>query len=138
MKRMQQIAVQVPNRYGTLAEICHGLAESQVNIIAIMVPESGHSGIIRILPDNLEESERVLRELELPFTTEEVISLELTNQPGELARISEDLGIAQVGIDYLYATTDGDGRSERVILGVTDTDRAVELLQERQPAASTA
>ena len=38
MERMTQLAVSAPNRRGTLAEICKGLGEENVNIVAILVP----------------------------------------------------------------------------------------------------
>ena len=129
MNRVQQIAVQVSNQPGQLAQVGRALAEGGVNIVAILAPESLGSSVLRIVPDDIEKAKRVFDDVELEYTTEEVLSLHLSNRPGQLARLAEELGIASVNIEFLYATTDGTGQNERVILSVSDIDRAEEVLR---------
>ena len=129
MERTKQIAVQAPNKSGVMAKICQAMAWHEVNIIAIMAPESLGTGILRIVPDDLEKAEDVFNELQFSFTVEEVLSLRLTNKPGELAQIASTLAKSNIGIEFLYATTDGFGRAERVILSPTNLDEAEEALK---------
>ncbi len=128
MERLSQFAVSAPNRHGILAEICTALGQDSVNIVAILVPESIGAGTLRIVPDDVERARKVFDNLGYSYTTEDVIGFRLPNEPGSLARIAETLGIARIGIEFLFCTTDDRGRAERVILGVTKIDEALRLL----------
>ena len=128
MERFSQLAVSAPNRHGVLAQICSALGREKVNIVAILVPESIGSGTLRIVPDPLDRAKEVFDDLGFSYTIENVLSFRLPNEPGSLARIAESLGIAKIGIEHLYCTTDERGRGERVILSVTDPDRALAVL----------
>lgn len=128
MERLSQLVVSAPNRHGVLADICKSLGNEKVNIVAILVPESIGAGTMRILPDDLEAAKRVFDQLGFAYMVEDVLSFRLPNEPGSLARIAETLGIARIGIEFLYCTTDDRGRAERVILSVTDPAAAMKLL----------
>lgn len=128
MDRMSQLAVSVPNRQGILADVCKSLGEENVNIVAILVPEAIGAGTFRIVPDDIEAAKRVFDRLGFAWAEETVLSFMLPNEPGALARIAETLGIARIGIEFLYCTTDERGRAERVILSVTDPDEALRLI----------
>ena len=131
MEQLTQIAVQLPNRPGTLGRVARALAEEGVNIVAILAPEATGTGVLRLIPDSLENARRAFDRLRVSYTTEEVLSIRLKNEPGALAEIAEELAIAQIPIEFLYATTDGAGRAERVILSVADTARAESVLRSK-------
>ena len=87
------------------------------------------TGILRLIPDDIEKAEDVFNELQYSFAIENVLSLRMTNKPGKLAQVTAKLARAGLGVEFVYATTDGLGRAERVILSVTDLDKAEEILQ---------
>jgi hypothetical protein len=130
MEKVRQIAVQVPNRPGVLQRVTRALSEHGVNIVAVLLPESLGTGILRLIPDDMEKAEEAFNDLQYIFTTETVLSLRMTNKPGELAQVTDRLARARIGIEFLYATTDGVGRAERVIVSVSDLDGAVEVLKD--------
>ena len=103
MEKMKQIAVQAPNKPGVLSKICEKLAEHEVNIVAILAPESLGTGILRLIPDEMEKAEDVFNELQYSFTTENVFSLRLKNKPGQLAQVTGRLFKANIGVEFLYA-----------------------------------
>ena len=131
MERLTQIAAQMPNRPGTLGRVARALAQEGVNIVAILAPEGRGTGILRIIPDDIERARRAFDRLRVSYTTEEVLSIQLKNEPGALASVAEELGVAQITIEFLYATTDGRGRAERVILAVSDPDKAEAVLTKK-------
>ncbi len=131
MERIKEIAVQIPNQPGVLAKICKALAEENINIKAIHVPESKRTGVLRIVTDNLESTGNIFNDLGYSYSLEEVFKLKVTNEPGELASIADELGLSNISIDSLYSTTDTEGSKETVIMAVSDTDEAESILTEK-------
>jgi hypothetical protein len=126
MAIVRQISVFLENQPGRLGSLCDVLAEGGINIEAIMVPSGTDYGIVHLIVDRPEDALQSLEERAYRTYTSRVLDLRIANQPGALAAIADRL--AELGIDVKYAysaVTDGSGR---VILAVSDVERArVEL-----------
>lgn len=121
-----QISVFLENRPGRLGALCDVLAEGGVNIEAIMVPSGTDYGIVHLVVDRPEDAMQALEQRSYRTYTSRVLDIELPNQPGALATIADRL--AELGIDIKYAysaVTDGDAR---LILAVSDVERASQEL----------
>jgi len=64
------------------------------------------------------------------FTTIEtfLISIEIPDKPGQLLRLAKVLGENGINITTVYGTSFG-GSSGRLLLNVSDTDKALEILR---------
>ena len=56
------------------------------------------------------------------------ISIELTDKPGQLLHLARSLASHSINITTVYGTALG-GNTSRVLLNVSDADRAVEILK---------
>ncbi|MCG8633484.1 MAG: amino acid-binding protein [Desulfobacterales bacterium] len=73
--------------------------------------DSAEFALIRILTDDPEKAVEMLREKKYLFDSKEVVAIEMTNKPGELARMTKKLGEEQININYVYGSvTTGDGK----------------------------
>lgn len=73
--------------------------------------DSAEFALIRLLPDDPDRAVSLLRENGYLFDSKEVVAIDLTNKPGELAKITQKLGEKQININYVYGSvTTGDGR----------------------------
>jgi hypothetical protein len=127
MQKIKGICVQTQSRPGALERITKALIKAHVNILAVIAPESFDSGMVRIFPDRFDEAFQALGNLELPLSVEEAYSVELQDKPGALNEMLEHLSLGGINIHYLFCTTNGKGRLERVILSVSAPSRAEEI-----------
>jgi hypothetical protein len=72
--------------------------------------DSAEFALIRLLPDDAEKAVDLLRGKDYLFDAKEVVAIDITNKPGELARMAKKLGEEQININYVYgsvSTADG-------------------------------
>ena len=123
MQRVTQLYVTLRNRPGTLAYLSELFHQAGINIQAIMATGSGPKMIV----DNLEKGKSILEQNKIPYTTEEVLAFELTNLPGEIARIAKKIASAGVNIDYIYGTANPDQPKGYFIIEVSDVKKVLSL-----------
>lgn len=76
-----------------------------------MRKDSADFALVRMLTDNPDASVSLLKENDFLFDTKEVVALDITNQPGEFAKIAKKFGEEQININYVYGSvSDADGK----------------------------
>ncbi|MFO7989188.1 MAG: amino acid-binding protein [Desulfotignum sp.] len=76
-----------------------------------MRKDSADFALVRMLTDNPDASVALLKENDYLFDTKEVVALDITNQPGEFAKIAKKFGEEQININYVYGSvSDADGK----------------------------
>jgi len=76
-----------------------------------MRKDSADFALVRMLTDNPDASVSLLKENDYLFDTKEVVALDITNQPGEFAKIAKKFGEEQININYVYGSvSDADGK----------------------------
>jgi hypothetical protein len=127
MKIVKQLAIPAANKTGTLSKIIEVLAEGGVNIVALAISESLERGIIRLVVDRPEEAAKLLiPEYEIRET--DVLQVDMPNQPGSLAAVTAKLGVADINIEYIYASAGASGGQTTVIIKVADLQKAMVAL----------
>ena len=127
----QQISVKMKNERGALATLCSEMAKVAVNIKALLVPDQTGEAPVRILVDNdnVETAGKVLTDLGLEYTTEEVIAARMSDRPGSLGRITRKLAEHGIDIRYAYGSV-AKGTKEAVIaLAVSDVQAAAKVIK---------
>ena len=128
IKAVKQYTVFLPNIPGALSKFVELFAKEGVNIIGIASEIRDDSGIVRVAVDaDLKVSHFLTT---AGFTTIEtsMLSLELPDKPGQLLRLTKILGENDINITTVYGTSFG-GSSGRLLLNVSDPDRALEVLK---------
>ncbi len=73
--------------------------------------DSAEFALVRLLTDNPDASVALLRENDFLFDTKEVVAVDITNKPGEFAKITKKFGEEQININYVYGSvSDADGK----------------------------
>jgi hypothetical protein len=73
----------------------------------------------------------------ISYTEGEVVQVQLSPAPGELARAASKLGNANINIHYAYCGVDPTRNTPLVIFGVTELGRAAMILDQTTAAAAT-
>ncbi len=131
MPKATQLNLKLENRTGTLARLCRDLAHGGVNLLALSAPEADKgAGVIGLLVVNREQASHALTKAGYSFTTEDVLFVEIKNRPGALAKATEKLHQAGIGIRYAYATAYSKAQKTAAVIAVAahDLDRADRLL----------
>lgn len=128
VKLIRQYTVFIPNVPGALRKFVELFANEGVNIIGIASEIRDDSGVVRVAVDADRKVSHVLTGA--GFTTIEsyLISLDMPDRPGQLLRLAKILGENNINITTVYGTSIG-GASGRLLLNVSDTDRALLVLQ---------
>ncbi len=128
IKVQRQLTAALENAPGRLADICQILSDHGINIEAISVVDNVEQSVIRFLTSNPVESKRLLQEEHIYVIEADVLTVELTDQRGKLARISASLAAENVNIDYLYGSFHHIGARTKIVLKVSDLAKAQEIL----------
>ena len=124
--KVRQLSVFIENKAGRVSEITELLGRSGVNIRGFSVSDTVEYGILRLVVDIPDKARDVLREAGFTVREDEVICVDLPDQPGGLAGVLKVVSEAGVNIEYIYSLV-----STYVVLNVGDTDRALELLKDK-------
>lgn len=137
---IKQISVFLENRPGTLAEVLGILGEHDINLRAMAVADTSDFGILRLVVNEPDKVERVLRGANFAVKTTPVLGIKVADHPGGLLDELKKLTAASINVEYVYAfaTTEADGA--RVVLKVDDLEKAAQVLRseaDRQNAGAS-
>lgn len=112
----KQFTLYLENRAGELARVTRLLAKGKVNIDGISAYTSADVGLVQVVVNNAKRTRGVLDKAGVAFTEQDVVVVELADEPGALADVTARIAESGANINYLYATASGDhGRCCAVI-----------------------
>lgn len=123
---VRQLSVFIANEAGRVSEVTGLLGEAGVNIRGFSVSDTFDYGILRLVVDRPDEAISVLKQAGFTVREDEVICIDLPDQPGGLAGVLRIVAEAGVNIEYVYSLV-----STFVVVNVGDVDRALQLLEGR-------
>lgn len=128
MAVMRQISVFLENVPGRLATLCNTLENAGVDLRAMATSEGSEYGVVRMLVDDVETAEKVLREANLPFSTVDVLGIEVSDEPGALGKVALRLADAGINVEYAYATAVAGNARALCVFKVGDPEGAADTL----------
>src|SRR5581483_8371687 len=110
------------------ARVLRALERQKINVVGLTVMDSHEHSVLRLVADNVPQTAAVLKELGIPHTEAEVLTVELRNQPGALARVCEQLAAEHINIDYCYCSAAGRNGKTFGVFKVSNIERAARVL----------
>ena len=129
MSKAKQVTVWVDSNPGQIARVAHALAKARINITAFISYGTGSEIPVRLLVNSPARARKVLRDLDLRVTEEDVLRLTLPDKPGTLAKIADRLSEANINIDYSYETVAKGAKQADLVLAVSDLIGAAKVLK---------
>ena len=124
---LKQFSVFLPNKPGALSALAGMLADKGVNILGIASEVRDDSGLVRVaLPGDVDGS-TILSKAGVSSVETTLLSVEVADKPGELARITKVLADGKVNITTVYGTAIL-GHSARILISVENAEKARQLL----------
>ena len=118
---MHEFKVYLSNQPGELARVTEALASRAVNIMAIASEGGSDRPFIRVVTNDVTTTEKALKTAGFDFDHNGILSVELLDRPGELAKMSKRLARAQVNVESIYIIGKGGGKTELAV--VVDNDK---------------
>lgn len=112
----KQLSVFAENARGSMASITDVLAESSINITALVTNDSAEYGIVRMIVSDPEGALGLLRERGYLCKLAEVLCVYIGDEPGCLARLLGEIAESGVNVDYLYVSYDRETAAPIAIL----------------------
>jgi hypothetical protein len=130
MMKLKQTSVFLENRKGRLWKAISTLREADINIRALSIADTSEFGILRMIVPDPDKAKEVLEENTFVVKTNEVIGVEIPDQPGGLDGILEILTKADINVEYLYAFVEKKADQAIVVLRTEDIDAGIKALKE--------
>ena len=128
MQITKQLAVFLDNRPGTLARLAQALSEAKVNIYAITTSDTVDHSVIRLVVSDFRKAMHVFEQHRTLVVEDDVIMVDRTNRPGELAELAQKLADAKINIEYCYSATPPEAKKGLLILRVSNPAKALKVL----------
>lgn len=128
---INQIAVVVKNKPGSLRHITSLLAENQINCLCISTYDAPNFGILRMIVDDFDKCYRVLEEHGQLVMKDRVIAVPMEDKAGFMDRILGDIEEANISIDCLYSYISARLKSAVLIFRAEDIEETESVLAKK-------
>jgi len=128
MQITKQLAIFLDNRPGMLARLADALAEAKINIYAISTSDTVDHSVIRLVVSDYRRAMHLFEEHGTLVVEDDVLMIDGSNKPGQLAEIAHKLADAKVNIEYCYSATPQDAKKGLLIMRVSNPPKALKIL----------
>jgi hypothetical protein len=111
-----------------LARVADALAESKINVYAITTSDTVDHSVIRLVVSDYRRAMHVFEEHGTLVVEDDVLMVEGSNKPGQIASIAHRLAEAKINIEYCYSATPPDAKKGLLILRVSNPTKALKVL----------
>jgi len=128
--KLKQITISIENSPGRLYEVTKALGDAGINLRALNLVDTGLFGQLRLLVSDITKTRRILMEMQMPATINEVVAAEIEDKPGSLAEMLKLLKEAHVNVLYTYAFLGFSKNKAIMIFRFSNNDKAIKVLQQ--------
>ena len=128
MQITKQLAVFLDNRPGMLANVVSALAEADLNIYAITTSDTVDHSVIRLVVSDYRKALHVFEQHGTLVVEDDVVVVDGSNKPGELARLAHKLAQAKINIEYCYSATPTEAKRGLMVVRVSNPQKALKVL----------
>lgn len=130
MQITKQLALFLDNRPGTLARLAEALGQAGINIHAISTSDTVDHSVVRLVVSDYRKALTLFEERGTLVVEDDILLVEGSHRPGELARIADTLSKAEINIEYCYSATAPEAPKGLLVLRVSDPERALKALSQ--------
>ena len=127
--KLKQISIFLENRKGRLWKALIILKDAGINIRALSIADTSEFGILRLIVPDPEIAKSALEKENFVVKVNDVIAVEVHDEPGGLEKILEILNMADINVEYIYAFVEKKGKKAIVVLRTEDIDAGINALE---------
>jgi hypothetical protein len=126
-----QLSVFLENKKGRLADVTRVLADNLINIRALFIADTSDFGILRMIVDKPKKALDLLKSKDFTVRENDVVAVEIPDNPGGLANILAILAEADTNVEYLYCFVDNKRDTAVDIMRVDNIDATIDILKSK-------
>jgi hypothetical protein len=128
--KLQQLSLFMENKPGSLRAPCEALAAAGIDLLTMSLADTSSFGILRFIVRDPERARQVLESAGMVARVSEVVTVEVENKPGGLAKVLAAIDAAGLGVEYMYDFGAASrGGKAAIIFRFEDPDAALAVLQ---------
>ncbi|MHC4916828.1 MAG: hypothetical protein ACYTGB_15195 [Planctomycetota bacterium] len=124
---VSQVVTVTPNRIGMSEEIFEKLASEGINVHSFCAYSMGSKGVFMLQTSDDVRASKTLDKNKYDISIEDVLIVVTESKVGAAAEVTRKLGIAEVDIEYMYASSH-DESDAAIVIKCRDNARAIEAL----------
>lgn len=126
---IKQISVFLENKVGRLVEITDTIAKAGIDIRAVSLADTSDYGILRVIVDNPDQAEKVIRDAGYTVAITNVLAVGIQDKPATFTKVLASLSENDVNVDYMYAFTGTHNGTAYVIMKMDNLEKGIQVLQ---------
>jgi hypothetical protein len=130
--KVEQISVFLENKPGSLEHATRVLRDASINIRTLSLAETSDFGILRLIVNDVEKANKVLKDAGFRVSKTVVVAVEVPDKPGGLHSIMEVLSVEGINVEYLYAFVEKSGQNAVIIFRFDAPEKAIEVLMKHK------
>lgn len=127
---IKQVSVFLENKKGRLSEALEILHKNDINLRSLTIAETTDYGILRLIPNKPELAAAKLKEAGFVVNQTKVLAIEVNDSPGSMLTVIKGLSMSDIDIEYSYCCLPVHEHKVVIILKVSDSEKAIELLRQ--------
>lgn len=124
----RQLTVAIENQPGRLAAIGNILGTHGINIKDLTIVDNIEQGVVRFVCSDPANCRGLLVENGMYVVEADVLTVDLADAPGRLARLTRALAENGINIDYAYGSEGAGEQQMRLVMKVSNLSKAVEVV----------
>jgi hypothetical protein len=127
--KLKQLSIFLENRKGRLLKALNILSMAKINIRALSIADTSEFGILRMIVPEPERAKEILEEANFVVKVNDVIAVEVSDEPGGLESILEALNKSNINIEYLYAFVEKKRDEAIVVIRTENIEEGIKALE---------
>ena len=129
--KLKQISIFLENKKGRLWKALTILKDAGINIRALSIADTSEFGILRLIVPDPDIAKSALEKENFVVKVNDVIAVEVHDEPGGLEKILEILNNDDINVEYIYAFVEKKGKKAIVVIRTEDIDAGIKALEDR-------
>ena len=130
--KLKQLSLFLENQPGALSRPVRLLAKAKFNIVTLSIADANQFGILRLILRDWEKAKKLLEKAGFVVKVTDMVAVEVSDQPGGLAKILEVVEKAGLNVEFMYAFTEKRENKAILIFRFDDPENAIKILQQRK------
>ncbi len=125
----RQLMIRADNEVGSLSELTSIMTRAQINLLALCAYEVEGNVAIMFVTDDNNDARKLLQEKGYHVEEEEVILVDVPNQPGALQVIVDKFRESGINMRLLYGSTGQNAKHSTVVIIAEDNLDAMMMIK---------
>ena len=130
--KLKQLSLFLENKPGALGRPVRLLAKARFNILTLAIADAHQFGILRLILRDWEKAKKLLEKNGFVVRVTDLVAVEVSDQPGGLAKILDVVEKAGINVEFMYAFTEKRENKAVLVFRFDDPDTAIQILQQRK------